>query len=125
MKTENYSSTTLENVCGGAVASQFEHELQNVLRNIEDVNTDPEQKREIRIKVSFSPTKDRSMAQITGTVESKLAGLRPVGTAAFMGEDDDGNPTIFARDPRQVEAFPEEDEKAGVTSIHTRAQEAK
>jgi len=63
---------SLINLGGGAAVEKFQIELNQVLANIMDVNTD-EGKREIVLKVEFKPSRDRDACDIRIHCKSKLA----------------------------------------------------
>ena len=52
----------LNNIKGGAAVEMFEQELARVLENINNPNTEPDATREITMKFTFKPAKDRSSA---------------------------------------------------------------
>ncbi|MEW6775350.1 MAG: hypothetical protein AB1405_03600 [Bdellovibrionota bacterium] len=68
-----YEKATLANIGGGGLPEKFEAELQKVLANIADINTDPEEKRRIVIKVTFEPSETRQEGNVRVSCESKLA----------------------------------------------------
>lgn len=98
------TGVTLENLAGGAAAEQFGYELDRVLRNIADPNSDPEATRKIEMVVAFKPSSDREGAQVIVKVTSKLAGLKPVGAPIWIGEKG-GRPIAVGRDIRQKDMF--------------------
>ena len=77
---------TLETLAGGAAGERFEAELEKVLRNMSDINTDPKAVREITLKVSFLPNDARELAAVLIASSSKLAGLKPVPTTVYFGQ---------------------------------------
>jgi hypothetical protein len=92
------------NICNGAVPEVFERELGEVLKNIGDANTDPEQKRKILIEFTFLPFKDRSGAQIEFKCSSKTAAVQTVkGTVFFEGKGP--NMVAVPHDPKQARLF--------------------
>ena len=80
-------SLSLENIKDGAAVHLWGIELEKVLKNINDLNTDPEQKRTITLKAVFRPDEDRELGDIDLTVGSKLAGPRAVSTRVTFGKD--------------------------------------
>lgn len=76
---------SLANMAQGAVVESFNEELKRVLRNIGDVNTSAQATREITIKVKIKPDEERRIAGVTAAVASKLAPVKPVATAFFLG----------------------------------------
>jgi hypothetical protein len=99
---------SLENICGGAVEELFQRELADVLANIGDVNTDPEQKRRIKLEFTLKPFEDRSGAQIDFSITSKQAAVRSVKGTMFMQRK--GSELVaINRDPKQSRLFVEND----------------
>lgn len=95
---------TLETLAGGGAAELWDAELRRVLENIHDENTDPEEKREITLKVVIVPTSDREGLKTKVQVTSKLAGFRPISTHLHMGRKD-GQLVAVGFDPKQLDAF--------------------
>lgn len=63
---------TLGTIAGGAVEMRVAEEIEKVLRNIDDPNTDAQAKREITVRLTFKPSKTRSSAELAVLVTSKL-----------------------------------------------------
>src|SRR5690349_802930 len=95
---------TLDTIGGGALPELFEAELARVLANIADPNTDISTKREITIKVSLKPKKDRDVIDVEMKCQSKLAGIVTVSTQVFMGKQN-GKLVAVENDPRQSKLF--------------------
>lgn len=95
---------TLDTIGGGALSELFAAELERVLANIADPNTDAEAKREIAIRVSFKSKKDREVADVDIKCSSKLAGIITVSTQLFMGRQN-GKLVAVENDPRQSNLF--------------------
>lgn len=76
----------LNTVCEGSLPELFNRELQNVLRNIRDINTEETTKREINIKFVFEPMEEtsRTKASIDLKVSSKLAPTKPVRSSLMI-----------------------------------------
>ena len=62
---------TLDTLGGGALSELFTAELNRVLANIADPNTDEKAKRSISINVTLKPNRDRDIAdvELTGTAK--------------------------------------------------------
>lgn len=102
---------TLASICGGAAEELFEYELNKVLSNIADVNTDAEKKRSISLTFTFTPFENREGAQVSFTVTSKECPTKTVKSQFFMARGADGKVSAFTSDPRQTKLFqPEEAE---------------
>jgi len=86
------NKTTLEQLAMGAVMEAFDYELQNVVENILDPNTEAKAKREITIKLKVKPNEHRNMADVEAHTASKLAPARPIETTLLFDRDKQGKP---------------------------------
>jgi len=93
---------TLETIGGGVLAELFDEELRRVFENVADVNTKADQKREIKISIAITPTKDRQYANTTIRVDSKLATVRPHESTLLLSFDG-RRVTAYVNDPKQEE----------------------
>lgn len=98
---------SLANLKDGAVLELFDRELENVMLNIQDPNTDPKAKREIVLKVTFKPDEERFFTRLTIGISSRLPGIKAIETSCVMGVDTRG--VVEAREviPRQKSLFEE------------------
>ncbi len=85
MFTED-GTVTLDTLKGGAALQLFQEELDKVVANIMDPNTDAEAVREAVIKVRIKPDKDRSGGAVQIIPSSKLAPAVALGTRMFFGK---------------------------------------
>ena len=92
------------NICGGAVPELFEHEIGRIMKNVSDLNTNPEEKRSLTLEFKFKPSPDRKSAVVTLICKSKLAGVNPVAGSVFMSSAQ-GTIRAFTEDPRQEKLF--------------------
>lgn len=97
---------TLGTLKGGAAIELFDAELDKVLRNIEDMNTDHKTARRITVTVEFKPSEDRTMGDVTIKATTKLAGLKPSRGLVYFGRHR-GQPVAIENDPQQTELFGE------------------
>ncbi len=81
---EQWKDVKLSDLDGGVVEEKFQCELEKVLSNIMDENTDPDKLREINIKMRIKPTKARDMATVQIDATSKLAPTQPVQTTIHL-----------------------------------------
>ena len=81
---ENFSITTLK---GGAVIEALDAEIDRVLDNIVDPNTDPDKARAITLTIRFKPNKERTACVISAQAKSTLAADSAIETAAMVGRD--------------------------------------
>ena len=82
---------TLANMAGGAVLERFNIEMQKVITNIADPNTDPKKKRSVTIKVTVSPNEQRNMAVLDIETKPVLVPAMPVNTSIVIDRDKKGN----------------------------------
>lgn len=94
----------LDNICNGGVPEVFERELGEVLKNIADVNTDPEATRKITLEFTFKPFKDRSGAMVRFGCKSKVAPVEEVAGQMFV-QRRGINLSAIAHDPKQARMF--------------------
>jgi len=99
------------NIARGSVPEVFEHALEQVYKNISDINTSATQKRGITLKFTFEPSETREVGEVTFACETKLASIKAAKGNFFLakrGAEIRG----FARDPRQDDLFaaPQPDE---------------
>jgi hypothetical protein len=75
----------------GALIEQSDGEIQKILDNILDPNTDPKKKRTLTITVSFTPVgQDRELAKIDIQTKSSVVPYNAVSTNICLGRDREG-----------------------------------
>lgn len=112
------SLTTLK---GGVAIEMFDHQLRRLLNNIADENTEPEEARQITLKVTVKPDPDREQAVILVECKAnKLAGIRSQGSTAYIGRRR-GQVVAVEYDPRQADMF-DPDAGADITPISDRRE---
>ena len=84
---KNVSIATLSE---GAAVERFDLALQDVLTNVQDVNTDWKKARTITMKVTIKSNEERDISAVVVEVDRKLAPIKPFGTMLFTGRDKDG-----------------------------------
>jgi hypothetical protein len=99
----------LGNLCGGDILKAADQTLDKILKNIVDISTAPEQKRELVIKVKFEPAENRELGTVSFTCEAKLASIKPTKGNFFIARRSDGTVRGYARDPKQSELFQREE----------------
>ena len=77
----------LEEFAGGALSEKFNSEIQKVLDNIYDPNTDVKKVRTLELKVKFEPTTNRDGAKVSIQANTKLAPVVPTETTIGIGQD--------------------------------------
>jgi hypothetical protein len=107
------SEITLTNLGDGAAVEKFQEELEKVVQNVLDPNTDPKAKREVVLKVTIHPDADRSWTSIKIEALAKLAPNTAFATRAFVGLDRKTGRVVACEDnPNQmtIDDFIERDE---------------
>jgi hypothetical protein len=64
---------SLDKFANGELLAKFTKDYEKTISNIYDPNTSPKAKRQITITIDFSPTEDRSLAEVNVQSKSKLA----------------------------------------------------
>jgi len=104
---------TLDSLAGGGAIEQFHRELDRVLANIRDPNTDPKAVRKVTLKVLIKPNEARDSAAVAVDVTAHLANPRRLGSQIFIGERG-GKTVAVTHDPRQGDMFRTETDADGV-----------
>jgi len=99
MAEEKYVS--LDTIGQGAAVEMFQAELDKTLINITDPNTRPTAVRRITLTVDIKPDEDRSFGTVIIATQSKLAPVKAVGTAIYIGNRA-GKAVATERDVRQL-----------------------
>ena len=77
----------LSEINSGALQEVFDYEIDKVLRNIRDVNTDPKAKRKVTIEMTISPNEKRTIGDIDFKVKHTEAPINGFATAITITED--------------------------------------
>lgn len=107
-KPDSLESVSLADLGRGAAVEKFAVELERVLENIADPNTDAEAKRKITLTVTFLPNEDRDTVATVIDCGSKLAPPKVHGTVLFVGREKRGEPLV-AIEQNQRDLFEDDD----------------
>lgn len=83
----------LDELMDGALTERFNYEMERVLHNVFDPNTNPKAKRQIQIVIDIVPNERRDAAEFKVDVKSKVAPPMAVAQTVMLYQDDDGNVT--------------------------------
>lgn len=83
----------LDELMDGALTERFNLEMERVLNNVFDQNTNPKAKRQIQIVIDIVPNERRDAAEFKIDVKSKTAPPVAVAQTVFLAMDDYGNVT--------------------------------
>lgn len=78
----------LLSIGGGAALELFGSELQRVMENIRDPNTEAKGTRKITLEFLFKPNEHREMVSTLISAKSTLAASRPVSEVLWVGRKD-------------------------------------
>ena len=81
----------LDELMDGALTERFNLEMERVLKNVFDPNTDPKAKRQITIVIEIQPNERRDAAGFKVDVKSKTAPPIAMEQTCFIFQDDEGN----------------------------------
>ena len=112
---------TLANLGNGACVERFEEQLQKVIENITDPNTEAKTKRKIVLEVTFVPDRDRDIGAVTVSCQARLAPTVSFRTQAYLGRDGDRY-VAFEDDPKQLTVQDFLDSKKELPTITSAAE---
>lgn len=77
------SKKSIIEACHGEIMEKADYALEQVLANINDINTDEKKKREINIKLTFTPQNGRKEVKMSVQTSTKLVPVNPAETTLF------------------------------------------
>jgi hypothetical protein len=80
----------IANIAEGALIEQADGEIQRVLENIADPNTDGKKARKVTITLTFKPS-NRQAAEIEFQTKSSIVPYNAVSTRVYLDKDSTGN----------------------------------
>jgi hypothetical protein len=103
-------SVDLSKLNGGVILDMMQEELRKVLDNIGDENVKPDAAREITMKCTIKPDKQRRVANIAINVSSKLAQIKPSESLVFLDIGKSGSVEMFQDNTKQLELNENDDQ---------------
>ena len=100
--SDQLKSLGLSNIARGAAPELFERELQQVMENIDDVNTKADATRKITLEIAITPDAYREQMNVSVEAKSKLAPVRHVSGQAYIGRKN-GKLQAYTHDVNQME----------------------
>lgn len=122
MSLTNPDALCFDNLGGGAAREKFDDALAEVLRNIQDPNTDAKTVREIVLRVRIHPDEQRQEAGITIACIPKLAEPKVFPSRVFFGRAVGGRLSAYEINAGQMDLFPKT--KGNVVGLETAAAAA-
>lgn len=80
----------LQELAGGAVAEKIDMELQKVLENIADPNTDPRKSRKLQVTLTFKADDNRDIANLSTVVKATTVPAKPTESKVILDIDENG-----------------------------------
>ncbi|KAB2860022.1 MAG: replication terminator protein [Exiguobacterium chiriqhucha] len=77
----------LNNFADGALLERVNMEIEKVLENIQDLNTDATKKRKVTITLDIEPNDRRELANVVSSVKSTLVPTTAVSASLMIGHD--------------------------------------
>lgn len=74
-------------MASGLIKDQVNAEVNKIIDNILDINTEAKKKRTLTLTIDFLPSWDRSEVSVTATAKSKLLPSNSVQTMLYVGAD--------------------------------------
>ena len=82
----------LSEFADGAVDERFNHELQKVLENLADLNTDPLKARKITLTMTLKGSEQRNISNVSVEAKTTLAPAIGIESTLLLDYDDKGKP---------------------------------
>ncbi|WP_432616865.1 hypothetical protein [Butyricicoccus sp.] len=118
-KTGETEKRSLLDLMEGGIKELADRDLQRVLDNLKDVNTDPKKARSISVKFTLTSDDNRDAVNVRVQVDSKLAPVKPQETVLDIGYDS-GSVAAVER-PKVTPGQMRLDDTSNVTPIKARA----
>lgn len=78
---------SVETLYNGGVAEVLMAELNKVVQNILDPNTEPKKERSVTLKMKIKPNEQRNMAELRVETTSKLCPNQPIETSIMIAKN--------------------------------------
>lgn len=86
----NVTKINTETFASGAMAEKLNVELQKVMENIADPNTDAKKTRKVTLTLTLKPDENREIISVSVDTKSTLAAAKGVSTTMLLGTDNAG-----------------------------------
>ncbi|WP_024346556.1 hypothetical protein [Lacrimispora indolis] len=85
----------LEKFAKGNLTSQIREGIQKILENISDARTPAKARRQLIIKITFKPGRDRKNIKIYIETKINTAPIRNTESNMFIGQNINGEPVFY------------------------------
>jgi hypothetical protein len=90
MKPTMWESAALQSIDGGRAVKAVDFQIGEVIKNINDPNTEATAKRAVVLKITFSPAADRRSSEISYRIDTKLPGDAPGVDRMVISTENEG-----------------------------------
>ena len=94
------SRSSILQMAKGAIQERVDYEVNKVIDNILDANTDPKAKRKITLVIEMKPDENRQFISVSASAKSNLAPVIPIGTTLGIAADKNGEMVIVESIPQ-------------------------
>lgn len=84
---EDLNRASILEMAMGAIEERVNYEMDRVIQNILDRNTQATGKRKVVVELTIVPDDDRKVLAVSATAKSTLVQTNPVKTALYLGTD--------------------------------------
>lgn len=78
---------TVKNLYNGGVMERIQEEIQRVIANISDPNTEAKKPRKVKMEMTIKPNEQRNTAEVVVSTSSVLQSPRPIETSIMIEFD--------------------------------------
>ena len=106
----NIKEVNILELAKGAIQEQINGEVDRVMANILDPNTDAKATRKLSITLTFKPNENREVVSCSAQAKSTIAPIKAITTSIFVEADKSGKPRaseLTKNDPNQLDMFEE------------------
>lgn len=91
---------TLASLAAGEAGERWNYTLPKIVENIRDLNTEPEAKRVINLKITFIPAENREFVTANVEVTTNVAHIKPHSMLMFIRRSEDGRLVLTGKNPQ-------------------------
>lgn len=86
---ESRNQKSILEMARGAIMERADYEMAAIVKNIQDVNTNPTKERVLTLTVKFKPDTERQQIAVNVIAKSRLEPTNPVTTSLYLTGDGD------------------------------------
>ena len=105
--SEEFKKVDLVTIADGAAVERFQVEMERVVENICDINTEAKRPRVITLTIEFHPNENRMGGTVVVGAKSKLVAYDKHESSFYTRKDEHGEISVYGTTVEQEELFPE------------------